>query len=125
MFGVQESNLRGEIQARIDQATRETNRAAAGFEQRKQDETRQVGLDFEDRGLFASGARMRGQSDAAAKVDYQRQMEEAARSDALANENRRTENELAELAQRRAEEEIAARSRIAEKRGAQTYQAGL
>lgn len=59
MLGVQESNLRAEIQARIDQATRETNRAAAGFAQRKTEATRRIDLDFEDRGLFSSGARDR------------------------------------------------------------------
>jgi peptidoglycan hydrolase-like protein with peptidoglycan-binding domain len=125
MSGVDEANIRNEIQARIDQTNRETNRAAAGFAQRKTDQTRQIGLDFEDRGLFGSGGRMTQQADASAKIDYDRQMEEAARADALANANRSAEQDLAKIAQNRAEEELNARSRVAEKRGAQTYQAGV
>ena len=125
MMGVDESNIRNEIQARLEQANRETNRAAAGFEQRKTEQTRNIGLDFEDRGLFGSGARVGHQAEASAKVDYDRQMEESARMDALAGQNRNSNQELNRLAQQRAEEELAARNRIAEKRGAQTFQAGV
>lgn len=124
MSGVQDANIRNEIQARIDQANRETNRAAAGYETKKKEQTRNIGLDFEDRGLNLSGRRISSQAEASANVDYDRQMEEAARADALANANRKAEQDLARIAQDRAEEEIGARNRLAEKRGTQVYQAG-
>lgn len=124
MSGVQDANIRNEIQARIDQANRETNRAAAGYEQKKKEQTRNIGLDYEDRGLYHSGSRGIQQSEASANIDYDRQMDEAARTDALMNANRSAEQDLARIAQERAEEEIGARNRLAEKRGSQTYQAG-
>lgn len=119
--GVQQQNLRDEILARIDQTNRERNRAAQGFQLQKDEGVKNVGLDFEGRGLYSSGTRRGAQGELVQKIDYTMQNEDAARTDALNEQNRRAEQQLAELGQRRAEEEIAARNRVAEKRAKNVY----
>lgn len=121
MSGVQTANIKNEIQARIEQTQRENNRAAAGYAQQKDEQTRNIGLDYEDRGFYSSGIRANKQGEAGAKLDYARQQEETARNDALANANRTAEGQIGQLGQQRAEEEIAARTRVTERRGKATY----
>lgn len=121
MSGVQTANIKNEIQARIEQTQRENNRAAAGYAQQKDEQTRNIGLDYEDRGFYSSGARTGAQGTAAGKIDYARQQDETARNDALASANRTAEGNLAEIGQKRAEEEIAARTRVTAARGRSTY----
>lgn len=119
--GVQTANIKNEILARISQAESEKNRAAAGYAVKKDEAVRDVGLAYEDRGFYNSGIRQKEQAAEAGKIDYSRQMEEAGRTDALANANRAAQGSLAELGQRRAEEETAARTRINKQRAQQTY----
>lgn len=119
--GVQTSNIKNEILARIEQANSERNRAAAGYEVKKDESNRDVGLAYEDRGFYNSGIRQKEQATEAGKIDYQRNQEEAGRSDALESANRAAQGNLAELGQKRAEEELAARTRINKQRADQTY----
>lgn len=120
-MGVQQANIKNEIIARTEAVQRAINRNAAGYEVQKKDKQRSIGLGFEDRGLGNSGAQYRQQSEAAAAVDYDRQQSEASQHDALDAANRAATQSLAELGQRRAEEEIAARNRIGQRRAQQTY----
>jgi hypothetical protein len=119
--GVQQATIKDEILARIDTANRERNRAAAGFQMQKDTTTKNIATDFEGRGLYSSGVRQSQQADASGKIDFQMQQEDAARNDALTEANRRAEQQLAELGQRKAEEEIAARNRVGEKRAKGAY----
>jgi hypothetical protein len=121
MSGVQTSNIKNEIQARITAANSERNRAAAGYDKKADDTQREVGLDYEDRGFYNSGFRSSMQASKVGDVRYNQNLEEAARTDAMESANRHATQDLAELGQKRAEEEIAARSRINEKRAKQTY----
>lgn len=120
-MGVQQANIRNEIQARTEAVQRAINRNAAGFEQQKAEGVRNAGLGWEDRGLFNSGLRQQDQAKTAAGVDYQRQQSEADQTDALATANRQAQNSLSDLAQKRAEEELNARTRIGQKRAQQVY----
>lgn len=119
--GVTTANIKNEILARIEQANSERNRSAAGYATKKDETMRNVGNEYESRGFYSSGIRQQEQAAEAGKLDYQMQMEDAARTDALQNANRGAQNQLAELGQRRAEEEIAARTRVNERRAKQTY----
>lgn len=120
-MGIQQSNIRNEIQARTEAVQRAINRNAAGFEQQKAEGVRNTGLSWEDRGLYNSGLRQQEQGKVAAGVDYQRQQSETEQTDALAQANRQAQNSLSELAQKRAEEELNARTRIGQKRAQQVY----
>lgn len=120
-MGVQQANIKNEILSRTEAVLRAINRNAAGYEVQKKDKQRNIGLGFEDRGLGNSGAQYKQQSEAAAAVDYDRQQSEASQTDALDTANRAATQSLAELGQRRAEEEIAARNRIGQRRAQQTY----
>ncbi len=120
-MGVQQANIRNEIQARTEAVQRAINRNAAGYEQQKSEKTRDIALGYEDRGLSSSGARMQDQTKAAASVDYTRQQGEAEQTDALAAANRTAQGSLAELGQRRVEEERAARTRLGQSRAQQVF----
>lgn len=120
-MGVEQANIKNEIMARTEAVQRAINRNAAGYEQQKSERTKSVGLDFEGRGLGNSGAQYTQQNEASANIDYQRNQDESAQRDALDTANRSSQAALAQLGQRRAEEELAARQRIGEKRAQRTY----
>jgi 6-phosphofructokinase len=120
-FGIQNANIRNEIQARTEAVQRAINRNAAGFEQEKSNKTRDVALGYEERGFAGSGFQQQEQIRTGAEVDYRRQQSEAEQTDSLAGQNRAANNDLNELAQRRAEEEMQARTRIGQKRANQQY----
>lgn len=119
--GVQTANIKNEILARIDQANSERNRSAAGYQVKKDESNRDIGLAYEDRGFYNSGVRQKEQAAESGKLDYQQNTEDASRTDALETANRAAQGSLADLGQRRAEEEIAARTRVNQTRSQQAY----
>lgn len=120
-MGVQQANITNEIQNRTEAVQRAINRNAAGFEQQKDTGVNQVGLNFEDRGLYNSGVRQQEQGKTAAGVDYSRQQSEANQTDALSAANQQSEGSLATLAQQRVDQERAARDRIGAQGRQQAY----
>lgn len=119
--GVQTANIKNEILARITQANSERNRSAAGYDVKRDESNRDIGLDYEDRGFYNSGFRTTKQAAEEGKITYGQNMEDAGRTDALESANRAAQGSLAELGQRRAEEETAARTRVNKQRADQVY----
>lgn len=134
--GAQESEILDEIKYRTEQNSREINRRAAGFAAQKADaETnagiskQRVGADFADRG-FGSVNTARDQQmsniDTATQQQIgnidQQQLEYTANSrDALASAVRSLGSDAASLYRKRADEELAARNRIAQRQLDTTY----
>lgn len=137
--GAQESEIMDEIKYRTEQNSREINRRAAGFAAQKADaeanagvSKQRVGADFADRG-FGSGNSARDQQ--FGNIDMQtqqqiggidqQQMEYTANSrDSLAGAVRSLGSDAASLYRKRADEELNARNRVAQRQLDTTYGSG-
>jgi len=137
--GAQESEIMDEIKYRTEQNSREINRRAAGFAAQKADAEangavakQRIGADFADRG-FASGNTARdtqqGYVDQSTQqqignIDQQQLEQTASSRDALAGAIRSLGSDAASLYRKRADEELAARNRVAQRQLDSTYGSG-
>lgn len=137
--GAQESEILDEIRYRTEQNSREINRRAAGFAAQKADAEasgavakQRIGADFADRG-FGSGNTARdtqqGYVDQSTQqqignIDQQQLEQTASSRDALAGAIRSLGSDAASLYRKRADEELAARNRIAQRQLETTYGTG-
>lgn len=120
-MGLQQSQIKNEIIARTQAVTDQIARNRAGFEQQKEQATRNTALNFQDRGLGNSGAQYQQQDQQVGAIDYQRQQGEAEQHDALQAYNRGAQNDLSRLATERTNQEYAARERIGMKRAKSVF----
>jgi hypothetical protein len=110
--GVQESQTQAEAQRRISQLQRGLARRAPGYAEDSRLAQRNIGEDFEGRGLYDSGRRMTDQADAAAAVG-RRQAEDAAQTgDSISDTSVDAATTIARLRRDRAEQELQSRTRI-------------
>lgn len=137
--GAQESEIMDEIRYRTEQNSREINRRAAGFAAQKADaeasgavSKQKIGADFADRG-FASGNTARDQQQGnvdqsvqqtIGNIDQQQLEQTAGSRDALANAVRSLGSDAASLYRKRADEELNARNRVAQRQLETNYGTG-
>jgi hypothetical protein len=145
--GAQESEIMDEIKYRTEQNSREINRRAAGFAAQKADAeanataskeqgAQKITQDFADRG-FGGAATARDQQlgtltgnidrstqQQIGNIDQQQLEQTASSRDALAGAIRSLGSDAASLYRKRADEELAARNRIAQRQLETTYGTG-
>ena len=111
--GVEESSARGAVAQRISALQRALNLRLPAYDAANQQSQENISNDFENRGLFRSGARLVSQQRSEDTSNRQRLGDVASTYDQMAGAQGDLAQQVATLRRQRAEQELNARQNIA------------
>lgn len=112
-MGVEESALQNVANQRVSALTRQMARQLPVYAQNRQQGIENVGNSWEDRGLYKSGGRIKGQADSALASDRQRDEYLAGARDDIASTYLTTAADIARLRRGLAEQGITSAQTVA------------
>lgn len=118
---LQEAEAQNDLAAFRDEATSAMRLQAGRYDQQRQDVARGHDRDFESRGMFRAGERIKRTADDQARVTFEQQNYELGQRSALAQRERATASTIAALKRQRAEEAVSARQRLTQRAAERAY----
>jgi hypothetical protein len=110
-LGLDESEAMGEVERRVSSLTRGLTRRQPVYADREERTQESIGEDYENRGLFQSGARLVAQQRAATDISRDRLEDQAQTADQIAGEYGGLARQVAGIRRSAAERELDTRDR--------------
>lgn len=120
-MGAEEAAIRAQARQEVESAQAQWNLSAPMWDQRIEDATNAVAMDAEERGLYRSGATVTGIARGRAGIEGERAAAAAALRDQAMASQRAAQDRVLGLRREAAEQELAARTRIGQRRAETTY----
>lgn len=120
-MGAEEASIRQQARMEVQQAQGQWDLAAPAWDQRIEDQDSAVRMDAEERGLYRSGATVTGLTRGRMAIESERAAARAGLMDQQAASQWAAQNRIAQLRRDIIEQELAARTRIGERRAVSRY----
>jgi hypothetical protein len=112
---LQESELQGETNSRRDAMDRAMQVAAPRYNMQRQDAERRQDNDFESRGLFRAGERLKRINDDKARVTQEQQQWEHSQREQMTEFEREQARRVADIRRQTGEQKVSARQRLTQR----------
>ena len=110
-----ESQIQSSLQAAQEAAARRIQGQAGMYDKQREQSQRNVDQNFESRGMFRSGGRLKTAAEGRTAIDYQQTQFETGVQEEKARMEREAASSIADLRRQRAEEELGARDRLTQR----------